>query len=213
VRESHVRLRRRVCGLRVVDALLRRHVRPAQLADPAQVERGLLRVCLGAGPSRLGGLELGLRLLHARRCVGIVQLDEQVALVDRERVGVPVEGVAGLGVRALIGSSWGFFAVAEPSEASARQAGFDAAEIAKASALVPGPPLELADLPALEAALAAPRPPGAFVPAYQAEAARILAAAFTRPSPALRVCAVERGAVAEGARRAAALRRSVPLRA
>jgi TldD protein len=57
----------------------------------------------------------------------------------------------GVGVRALIGSSWGFFAVAEPSEVTARQAGHDAAGIAKASALVPGPPLELADVPAVEA--------------------------------------------------------------
>ena len=30
---------------------------------------------------------------------------------------------AGVGVRALIGSSWGFFSVAEPSELTARQAG------------------------------------------------------------------------------------------
>jgi len=58
---------------------------------------------------------------------------------------------AGVGVRALIGSSWGFFSVAEPSEASARQAGYDAAEIAKASARVPGPPLQLADVAAVEA--------------------------------------------------------------
>ncbi|MGH9279145.1 MAG: TldD/PmbA family protein [Acidimicrobiales bacterium] len=58
---------------------------------------------------------------------------------------------AGVGVRALIGSSWGFFAAAEPSEATARQAGYDAAEIAKASALVPGPPLQLADVPVVDA--------------------------------------------------------------
>ena len=57
----------------------------------------------------------------------------------------------GVGVRALIGSSWGFFAVAEPSETSARQAGYDAAEIAKASALVPGPPADLASVPTVEA--------------------------------------------------------------
>jgi TldD protein len=57
----------------------------------------------------------------------------------------------GVGVRALIGSSWGFFAVAEPSETTARQAGHDAAEIAKASARVPGPPLQLADVPAVHA--------------------------------------------------------------
>jgi TldD protein len=52
----------------------------------------------------------------------------------------------GLGVRALIGSSWGFFAVADLSEAAAREAGRKAADIAKASALVPGPPMELADV-------------------------------------------------------------------
>jgi TldD protein len=57
----------------------------------------------------------------------------------------------GVGVRALIGSSWGFMAVAEPSEASARTAGFDAAAIAKASALVPGPPLHLAASTPVEA--------------------------------------------------------------
>ncbi len=58
---------------------------------------------------------------------------------------------AGVGVRALFGSSWGFFAAAEPSETTARQAGHDAAEIAKASARVPGPPLQLADVPVVEA--------------------------------------------------------------
>jgi TldD protein len=58
---------------------------------------------------------------------------------------------AGVGVRALIGSSWGFFAASEPSEATARQAGYDAAAIAKASALVPGPPLQLAAVPVVEA--------------------------------------------------------------
>jgi TldD protein len=56
----------------------------------------------------------------------------------------------GLGVRALIGSSWGFYAVAELSSAAAREAGRKAAEIAKASALVAGPPLELADVPVAE---------------------------------------------------------------
>jgi TldD protein len=52
---------------------------------------------------------------------------------------------AGVGVRALIGASWGFFATAEAEEA--RQAGEAAAAIARASATVPGPPLALADVP------------------------------------------------------------------
>ena len=52
---------------------------------------------------------------------------------------------AGVGVRALIGSSWGFFAVPDTSPAAARRAGQQAAEVARASAMVPGPPIELAE--------------------------------------------------------------------
>ncbi len=51
---------------------------------------------------------------------------------------------AGIGVRALIGSSWGFFAVPEASADAARRAGEQAAAVARASTLVPGKPLELA---------------------------------------------------------------------
>jgi len=50
---------------------------------------------------------------------------------------------AGLGVRALVGSSWGFYAVPDPSPAAARAAGGRAAKIAAASAQVPGPPIDL----------------------------------------------------------------------
>jgi TldD protein len=50
---------------------------------------------------------------------------------------------AGLGVRALVGSSWGFFAVPELADAAARSAGARATEIAKASARVPGPAADL----------------------------------------------------------------------
>jgi TldD protein len=50
---------------------------------------------------------------------------------------------AGLGVRALVGSSWGFYAVPDLSEPSARAAGRRAAQIAAASAAVPGPPVDL----------------------------------------------------------------------
>jgi TldD protein len=54
---------------------------------------------------------------------------------------------AGIGVRALIGSSWGFFAVPDLTPTAARRAGERAAEIARASTLVSGPPLELAPVP------------------------------------------------------------------
>src|SRR5260370_19612680 len=49
----------------------------------------------------------------------------------------------GVGVRALVGSSWGFQAVAEPDGAAAGRAGAGAAGIARASATVPGAPVEL----------------------------------------------------------------------
>ncbi|MDP1807074.1 MAG: TldD/PmbA family protein, partial [Acidimicrobiales bacterium] len=53
---------------------------------------------------------------------------------------------AGVGVRALIGSSWGFFATPDPSREAATRAGHEAAAIAKASAVVAGPAVELADV-------------------------------------------------------------------
>jgi len=61
---------------------------------------------------------------------------------------------AGVGVRALIGSSWGFFATAEAGEG--RQAGEAAAAIARASSSVPGPPLALADVPVEQASYETP---------------------------------------------------------
>ena len=51
---------------------------------------------------------------------------------------------AGIGVRALIGSAWGFFAAPDIGPAAARQAGTQAAAVARASAIVSGPALELA---------------------------------------------------------------------
>src|SRR6266536_2213112 len=55
---------------------------------------------------------------------------------------------AGIGVRALVGSSWGFYAVPDLSDAAARQAGGTAAAIAKASARVPGPAADLVGITA-----------------------------------------------------------------
>ncbi|HLY84767.1 MAG TPA: TldD/PmbA family protein, partial [Acidimicrobiales bacterium] len=51
---------------------------------------------------------------------------------------------AGVGVRALIGSSWGFFATPALNARDARRAGEQAAAIARASMSLGGPPLELA---------------------------------------------------------------------
>jgi TldD protein len=51
---------------------------------------------------------------------------------------------AGIGVRALIGSSWGFHAVPDVTPQAARRAGEEAAKVARASTRVPGPPIDLA---------------------------------------------------------------------
>jgi len=56
---------------------------------------------------------------------------------------------AGIGVRALIGSSWGFASTAELSSREARRAGQHAAETARASARLAGAPLEMAPVPAV----------------------------------------------------------------
>ncbi|GHJ50234.1 peptidase C69 [Catellatospora sp. TT07R-123] len=50
---------------------------------------------------------------------------------------------AGIGVRALVGSSWGFYAVPDLSDSAARLAGARATAIAKASASVAGPAADL----------------------------------------------------------------------
>jgi TldD protein len=54
---------------------------------------------------------------------------------------------AGIGVRALVGSSWGFFAVPDVGSNAARRAGEQATAVARASGLVAGKALELAPQP------------------------------------------------------------------
>jgi TldD protein len=59
---------------------------------------------------------------------------------------------AGLGVRALVGSSWGFAALGDPAgDGDARRTGARATAIAEASAAVPGPEMELVGVPAVRA--------------------------------------------------------------
>lgn len=87
-----------------------------------------------------GALAAGARYADAR---GMVLRHESMAarngdvedLVQRESVGI--------GVRALVGSSWGFVAVPDPGGAAARRAGAEAARVAQASLSVPGPALDL----------------------------------------------------------------------
>jgi TldD protein len=86
---------------------------------------------------------------------GAAYADARVVVSRQETINVRNQNLdrydhtesAGLGVRALIGSSWGFAATADLSPASVRAAGEQATAIAKASTLVPGPPMEFADVP------------------------------------------------------------------
>ncbi|MFY1695748.1 MULTISPECIES: TldD/PmbA family protein [unclassified Solwaraspora] len=88
------------------------------------------------------------RLMHRRYESMTARNGEIEALVQHSD--------AGLGVRALVGSSWGFYAVPDPSPAAARAAGGRAAKIAAASALVPGPPIDLVPAGAGTASWASP---------------------------------------------------------
>ena len=63
---------------------------------------------------------------------------------------------AGVGVRALVGSSWGFFAVPDLTDRTARAAGAQATAIAKASAAVPGPAAELVPVAAIQGSWSSP---------------------------------------------------------
>jgi TldD protein len=94
-----------------------------------------------AGAAVEAALNAGARYADARamesRSESVEARNGVVESLDRtERTGI--------GVRALIGGSWGFFAVPDASPRAARRAGERAAEIARASTAVAGPPLDLA---------------------------------------------------------------------
>jgi TldD protein len=94
-----------------------------------------------------GALAAGATYADAR---GVLSATEYLHARNGELDGLRRSESAGVGVRALVGSSWGFFATCELDGPAARRAGEEAAAIARASALVPGPPLELADVPVAE---------------------------------------------------------------
>lgn len=98
-----------------------------------------------------GALAAGAEYADARVVIGkqetIAVQNEAVESIDRTEE-------AGVGVRALVGSSWGFFGTADAG--SARRAGERAAEIAEASAIVAGPPVEFADVDVAEGAYETP---------------------------------------------------------
>jgi len=76
---------------------------------------------------------------------------EKIDVLNQQVQGVDRADALGVGVRALLGSSWGFYATADLTDAAARRAGGQAAAIAAASATVAGPALELAEVPVSQA--------------------------------------------------------------
>ncbi|MDP8958650.1 MAG: TldD/PmbA family protein [Actinomycetota bacterium] len=94
-----------------------------------------------------GALAAGARYADAR---AMTSREERLSALNQVIEGLDRSEQAGVGVRALIGSSWGFFATEETGEQAARRAGERAALIAQASAMVSGPDLELADVPVRE---------------------------------------------------------------
>src|ERR1700710_1171505 len=87
-------------------------------------------------------LAAGARYADARVMISKTEsMSAQNAVVER----LQQDETAGLGVRALVGSSWGFFATPTLTRVSAENAGRRAVETARASGLVSGPELSLAD--------------------------------------------------------------------
>jgi TldD protein len=98
-----------------------------------------------AGAAVEGALAAGARYADARV---MVMRTERMSVRNTIVEGLGQSESAGVGVRALIGSSWGFYATPALNLAAARAAGEEAAAIARASTLVSGPPLDLAASPA-----------------------------------------------------------------
>ena len=90
-----------------------------------------------------GALDAGATYADARV---VVRRHERVVARNGDIDSTDKDEDAGVGVRALLGSSWGFAATSDLGDGAARLAGEEAAAIARASARVPGPDLVLADV-------------------------------------------------------------------
>ena len=94
-----------------------------------------------------GALAAGAQYADARV---VVSKNQSIAVLNQEPQSIDQAERAGIGVRALSGSGWGFYATSEMSTAAARRAGEQSAAIARASATVPGPEMPLADVPVVD---------------------------------------------------------------
>jgi TldD protein len=97
-----------------------------------------------AGAAVQAALDAGARYADARV---MRRRTESMSARNGEIEDVGQYEDAGIGVRALVGSGWGFFAAPELSGAAARAAGVRAAEIAEASARVAGRAADLVPVP------------------------------------------------------------------
>ncbi|WP_229071519.1 TldD/PmbA family protein [Actinoplanes sp. DH11] len=104
-----------------------------------------------AGAAVQAALDAGARYADARV---MVRRTEAMSARDGDVEDLGFDESAGLGVRALVGSGWGFYAVPELSGPAARLAGRRAARIAAASASVAGSPVGLVPAGAVEASWA-----------------------------------------------------------
>jgi len=100
-----------------------------------------------AGLAVQGALDAGAGYADARVVAAKV---ETITVQNQNLDRFDRSETLGVGVRALIGSSWGFAATANLTNDSIRAAGERAANIARASAVVPGVPIEFADVPVIE---------------------------------------------------------------
>ena len=91
-----------------------------------------------------GALAAGAAYADAR---AMVVRQQGLSCLNENIEGLDYDESAGIGVRALIGSSWGFYATPDLTEKSARAAGAQAAAIALASGLAAGEPLRLLEVP------------------------------------------------------------------
>src|SRR3954463_15702855 len=98
-------------------------------------------------------LDAGARYADARV---MVRRTESMTARNAEVEDLSSTESAGVGVRALVGSGWGLYAAPGLPDAAAGAAGRRAAQIAAASAMVPGPPIDLVPTGAREATWASP---------------------------------------------------------
>jgi TldD protein len=88
-------------------------------------------------------MDAGARYADGRAVVDRV---EEIEVQDQRVRRLDLKEKVGVGVRALIGSSWGFASTGDLSDSALRACGVRAAKIAQASAIVSGPPLEFPEV-------------------------------------------------------------------